>query len=56
MTFLQLLIVLIAHFEDMTSKRIRPLGYERVYLPLYKVADAPFHIQGDESCIQIAYK
>ena len=27
---------------------IRPLGYERVYLPLCKVADTPFHIQGDE--------
>ena len=26
----------------------RPLGYERVYLRLCKVADAPFHIQGDE--------
>ena len=26
---------------------IRPLGYERVYLPLYKVADIPFHIQRD---------
>ena len=25
----------------------RHLGYERVYLPLYKVADTPFHIQGD---------
>ena len=24
-----------------------PLGYARVYLPLYKVADTPFHIQGD---------
>ena len=23
------------------------LGYEKVYLPLYKVADTPFHIQGD---------
>ena len=23
------------------------LGYERVYLPLCKVADTPFHIQGD---------
>ena len=22
--------------------------YERVYLPLIKVADTPFHIQGDE--------
>ena len=26
----------------------RPFGYERVYLPLYKVADTPFHIQGDD--------
>ena len=26
----------------------RPLGYERVYLPLYKVADAPFNIQGGD--------
>ena len=25
-----------------------PVGYERVYLPLYKVADTPFHIQGDD--------
>ena len=26
----------------------RPLGYERVYLPLHKVADTPFYIiQGD---------
>ena len=25
---------------------IRPLGYEKVYLPLYKVAYTPFHIQG----------
>ena len=24
----------------------RSLRYERVYLPLYKVADTPFHIQG----------
>ena len=23
------------------------LGYERVYLPQYKEADTPFHIQGD---------
>ena len=23
-------------------------GYKRVYLPLYKVADTPFHIQGDK--------
>ena len=27
---------------------IRPFGYKRVYLPLRKVADTPFHIQGDE--------
>ena len=26
---------------------LRHLGYERVHLPLYKVADTPFHIQGD---------
>ena len=24
----------------------RPLGYGMVYVPLYKVADTPFHIQG----------
>ena len=27
----------------------RPLGYERVYLPLCKVPDTPSHIQGDDS-------
>ena len=34
----------------------RPLGYERVYLPLYKVAETPIHIQGDltpNSCITV---
>ena len=25
-----------------------PIEYERVYLPLYKVADTPFQIQRDE--------
>ena len=25
-----------------------PLGYERVYLPLWEVADTPFHIQGND--------
>ena len=30
------------------SESFRPLGYERVYLPLHKVADTPFHIQGDD--------
>ena len=29
----------------------RPLGYERVYLPLAKVADTPFHIQRDDMLI-----
>ena len=40
-------------FNQYTGKRIvnasrgqSPLGYERVYLPLHKVADTPFHIQG----------
>ena len=34
------------------SERItyHPLGYERVYLPLCKVADTPFHIQRDDIC------
>ena len=27
------------------DRQYRPLGYERVYLPLCKVADTPFHIQ-----------
>ena len=26
----------------------RPLGFERVYLPLHKVADTPFHIQSSD--------
>ena len=30
----------------------RHLGYERVHLPLYKVADTPFHIQGDDVSTQ----
>ena len=24
----------------------RPIGYERVYLPLFKAGDTPFYIQG----------
>ena len=32
---------------------IRPLGYERVDLPLCKVADPPFHIQGDGKSLLI---
>ena len=31
---------------SITYTACRPLGYGRVYLPLYKVADTPFHIQG----------
>ena len=31
-----------------SARKCRPLGYERVYLPLWKVADIPFHIQGDD--------
>ena len=45
------------------NKHYRSLGYKRVYLPLYKVADAPFHIQGDdmyvsfrEQCDYFVYK
>ena len=33
--------------------KIRPLGYERVYLPLCKVADTPFHIQGANSYLKV---
>ena len=33
----------------------RLLGYERVYLPLGKVADTPFHIQGDDMYILTVY-
>ena len=32
---------------------VHHLGYERVYLPLCKVADTPFHVQGDESITNI---
>ena len=34
---------------------VLPLGYERVHLPLYKVADTPFHIQGDELCSNLCH-
>ena len=30
-----------------------PFGYETVSLPLYKVADKPFHIQGDDITLHI---
>ena len=31
-----------------TGSTYRPLRYERVYLPLWQVADTPFHIQGED--------
>ena len=34
----------------------RRLGYERVYLPLHKVADTPFHIQDDKCSGARGYK
>ena len=34
--------------EDMLQNIYSPLEYERVYLPLCKVADTPFHMQGHE--------
>ena len=37
----------------MRSREHRPLGYERVYLPLHKVADTPFHIQRDDISMHI---
>ena len=38
-------------YNDIMCTIIRYLGYERVYMPLCKVADTPFHIQGDDmSC------
>ena len=32
---------------------MRLLGCERVYLPLCKVADTPFHIQGDTMIVNV---
>ena len=32
----------------MVAETNRLLGYERVYLPLCKCADTPFHIHGDQ--------
>ena len=34
---------------DHAAEIYRPLGYERVYLTLCKVANTPFHIQGDDT-------
>ena len=38
----------VLHVYTIWIKTYRPLRYERVYLPLNKVADTPFHIQGDD--------
>ena len=32
---------------------LHPLGYERVDLPLVKVADTPFHIRGDDIHVHV---
>ena len=50
------LIILISMVLDITctlsnnseKRRGRSLCYERMYLPLYKVADTPFHIKGTQ--------
>ena len=44
----KLLITKYTHIRKTGAYMTRPLGYERVYLPLYKVADTPFHIQRDD--------
>ena len=42
-------VINLSQLEQFVKRLVmyRFLGYERVYLPLYKVADTPFHIQGD---------
>ena len=40
--------MLISHSNSVVCRINRPLGFERGYLPLCKVADTPFHIQGDK--------
>ena len=39
-------LVLIELYDVIIINTIRPLGYERVYLPLYKVANTPFIFKG----------
>ena len=36
-----------ARFQGVIDHIFGPPGYERVYLPLWKVTDTPFHTQGD---------
>ena len=42
--------------EWQSNELIRPLGYERVYMPLYKGADTPFHFQGDSIYCPLEYE
>ena len=44
----ELFLLYFSSFEAGGGNTCRPVGYERVYLPLCKVADTPFHIQGDD--------
>ena len=34
--------------QDLLTRIWRHLGYEKVYLPLHKVADTPFHVWDDD--------
>ena len=36
------------YIHDIVHTPSPSLGYKRVFLPLHKVADTPFHIQGDD--------
>ena len=38
---------MICHRLEPKSYVYRPFGYERVYLPFHKLADTPFHIEGE---------
>ena len=43
-------VVILSLVTGVGAGNICPLGYEMLYLPLYKLADTctPFHIQGDD--------
>ena len=41
------IVIYLTECNSNSNRRIRLLGYERVYLPLCEVADTPFHIQRD---------
>ena len=44
--FLGIIINIASQTCDHNNNRL--LGYKRVYTPLYKVANTPFHIQGNQ--------